>query len=722
MFMVMRYGPAVTPWLFVAVLVAEVLVRGIAAAWPVVLLACAWLAIVYAGAAVLLQRVLGFDGRFVRLRDASLFVGIGACAALIAGVVYIGIFTLAGVVSVESLARTVASVLDRRHDRNHGHDCRSCSSMQGRAGRRVPSAASRSLAQTAAIVVALWIVFGSGRRTELKLFYVLFLPLIWIAMRRGMAGTAVASLAVQVGLIAGLSHGRPRGRRSARLPASHARARVDGTVPGRHRGRAPARRSRSCATSSSSSTAACGAAAASELASTLAHELNQPLSAVASYTRSCQLLLERGDPERRAAGDHGRRSCQRQPARAPSCIACANSCAAATMRREMLAPARLLANAAEAARPRASRHGVAIRLDAGTSCGRFRQIAFKSKLVLHNLIANAIDALKNARDERSRSSCSRCAADEAIRPSHRDRQRSRRCAARIASRCSSRSRATRPRVSVSDSRSAARSSKRTGAHCGSRLQQPVRRFCSYASRLRNDAERAAQSAPHPWSTSSTTMRACAIRSPPAAPARLCARSLCDGEAFLDASHEPRVDARSIVLLDLRLPGLSGAQVQSRARAARIPRAGDRADGPRRCRIRAQCAQSRRRDFIEKPVQERDPARRARAGDCGPRRDGGRFRARGRPTSAPRRAPDATRARGARDGRRGTPQPRNCAGVGHQPAHRGGLQGAGDGQARRRAPARPHSAHARSRVRESRTVTYVRASATYQTAASFVTLA
>ena len=38
------------------------------------------------------------------------------------------------------------------------------------------------------------------------------------------------------------------------------------------------------------------AAATSELASALAHELNQPLSAVASYTRACQLLLERGDP------------------------------------------------------------------------------------------------------------------------------------------------------------------------------------------------------------------------------------------------------------------------------------------------------------------------------------------------------------------------------------------------------------------------------------------
>jgi PAS domain S-box-containing protein len=61
------------------------------------------------------------------------------------------------------------------------------------------------VAQAASIVVALALVF-SRIVTEhpFRLFYVLFLPLIWIAMRRGLAATSWAVLAIQVGLVAGL--------------------------------------------------------------------------------------------------------------------------------------------------------------------------------------------------------------------------------------------------------------------------------------------------------------------------------------------------------------------------------------------------------------------------------------------------------------------------------------------------------------------------------------
>jgi two-component system sensor kinase FixL len=69
--------------------------------------------------------------------------------------------------------------------------------------------ASRQLlefaAQGAAIVMALAVVFsGDGVDHSLGLFYLLFLPLIWIAMRHGQPLTNWAVLAIQLGLIAGL--------------------------------------------------------------------------------------------------------------------------------------------------------------------------------------------------------------------------------------------------------------------------------------------------------------------------------------------------------------------------------------------------------------------------------------------------------------------------------------------------------------------------------------
>jgi PAS domain S-box-containing protein len=64
---------------------------------------------------------------------------------------------------------------------------------------------SEIVAQAASIVLALALVFSRvGGDHPFGLFYVLFLPLIWIATRRGLAGASWAVLGIQVGLIAGL--------------------------------------------------------------------------------------------------------------------------------------------------------------------------------------------------------------------------------------------------------------------------------------------------------------------------------------------------------------------------------------------------------------------------------------------------------------------------------------------------------------------------------------
>ena len=153
-----------------------------------------------------------------------------------------------------------------------------------------------TLLQAGAIVTALWVVFGSGLGDELKLFYVLFLPLIWIAMRRGLAGTTAAALLVQIGLIAALLFvGHKPGEvlefQFLMLALALTGLFLGVTVEER---RAAEQRLRAKQFELDRSLRA---AAASELATTLAHELNQPLSAVASYSRAAQLLLERGDPE-----------------------------------------------------------------------------------------------------------------------------------------------------------------------------------------------------------------------------------------------------------------------------------------------------------------------------------------------------------------------------------------------------------------------------------------
>ena len=60
-------------------------------------------------------------------------------------------------------------------------------------------------AQAASVVLALAVVFsGMGGDHPLGLFYVLFPPLIWIAMRHGLPAASWAVLGIQVGIIVGL--------------------------------------------------------------------------------------------------------------------------------------------------------------------------------------------------------------------------------------------------------------------------------------------------------------------------------------------------------------------------------------------------------------------------------------------------------------------------------------------------------------------------------------
>ncbi|MGH7088124.1 MAG: MASE1 domain-containing protein [Stellaceae bacterium] len=58
--------------------------------------------------------------------------------------------------------------------------------------------------QWGGIAVALFLVFGVGNANSFERFYFLFLPLVWIAVRRGLGAACWAVLAIQAGLIAAL--------------------------------------------------------------------------------------------------------------------------------------------------------------------------------------------------------------------------------------------------------------------------------------------------------------------------------------------------------------------------------------------------------------------------------------------------------------------------------------------------------------------------------------
>ncbi|MGH8713222.1 MAG: MASE1 domain-containing protein, partial [Casimicrobiaceae bacterium] len=108
LFLLLRYGLRRAPWLFVAAILAEVLVRGGPAPWPVLILACSVLTAGYTAVAALLHHRLRFRNRFATLRDATVFTGAVAVATGVIAILYVSAFAAAGALPTERLVHSVA--------------------------------------------------------------------------------------------------------------------------------------------------------------------------------------------------------------------------------------------------------------------------------------------------------------------------------------------------------------------------------------------------------------------------------------------------------------------------------------------------------------------------------------------------------------------------------------------------------------------------------------
>lgn len=141
--------------------------------------------------------------------------------------------------------------------------------------------------QFVVMVATMFFVFKGTDGNPSKYFYLLFLPLIWIALRGGFAGAAVASGFVQVGVVLGTQGEPMHSLALVELQALVAALSLTGLFLGvmvDERERA-----------TEDLKASLRLAAAGEMAGAIAHEINQPLAALSNYGRACQLFLERGE-------------------------------------------------------------------------------------------------------------------------------------------------------------------------------------------------------------------------------------------------------------------------------------------------------------------------------------------------------------------------------------------------------------------------------------------
>ena len=140
-----------------------------------------------------------------------------------------------------------------------------------------------TMVQAVALAATVWMVFVGLHGDPAQHFYLLFLPLIWIAVRGGMSGALIAVMIVQLGVVVAIHRDA-----STTLPVLELQAFVAAlTLTALYLGMTVDERQRAAA----SLRQTLRLAAAGEMAGALAHEVNQPLTALANYGRSAQLLL-----------------------------------------------------------------------------------------------------------------------------------------------------------------------------------------------------------------------------------------------------------------------------------------------------------------------------------------------------------------------------------------------------------------------------------------------
>jgi signal transduction histidine kinase len=159
---------------------------------------------------------------------------------------------------------------------------------------RLPKPTIEMAAQLVAILLALWLIFGFARASEFQFFYVLFLPILWCAIRFGLEGASVALFLTQAGLVTALdwtdqSVGDVAKFQLLMLVLALTGLLFGAAISEQRRGLTRLRLHQEALARASRLTSL------SALAAALAHELNQPLTAIGNYARLVRDMLSSGE-------------------------------------------------------------------------------------------------------------------------------------------------------------------------------------------------------------------------------------------------------------------------------------------------------------------------------------------------------------------------------------------------------------------------------------------
>jgi len=281
-------GLAHAPAVCVTIILADGIIRDFPAGHGVTLLSALVLAAGYTAIAWALRALLRPKPSLRSLRQLTLFIGVVASGTVVVAAGFVGVLHAAGALErgaalagwLRFWVGDAVGVLVTAPLLLVAADAEQLTSLRALARR------GETYVQIGLVAATLWLIFAGLGGDPSHHFYLLFLPLIWIAIRSGMAGAIVAIAIVQFGVVLGIHD-----RSLQTLPTIELQALVAAlTLTALYLGVMVDERERATEGLKQS----LRLAAAGEMAGAIAHEVNQPLTALANYGRSGQMLIEAG--------------------------------------------------------------------------------------------------------------------------------------------------------------------------------------------------------------------------------------------------------------------------------------------------------------------------------------------------------------------------------------------------------------------------------------------
>jgi len=136
-------------------------------------------------------------------------------------------------------------------------------------------------------------------------------------------------------------------------------------------------------------------AAAAEMASALAHELNQPLTAASSYVQACDIMLQQGGAQQRLF-DAMTKAVAEVKRAAEVVRRLRDFYRGGTLRARSVTVDTLIGSVLHTVHDRLQRHGVHVTTRLAPDLPPVYVDAMQLEMVLHNLVANAIDSVTGA--------------------------------------------------------------------------------------------------------------------------------------------------------------------------------------------------------------------------------------------------------------------------------------------------------------------------------------